>query len=78
MNTRLAADADNSLLKVDSLSADVTVVAGGVKSQRVADNTAVAFGRSKQQEDVLHVMTNGGLAYPTPGGVVGVKSWLSS
>jgi sugar lactone lactonase YvrE len=45
----------------------VTLLAGNVNSTIVEGDTADAFGRTKWDEDILYVVTNGGIAGPVPG-----------
>lgn len=49
----LAADASNTLLKVEPPSAAVEVVGGGIRNPPIAGDTAVAFGRSKRHEHAV-------------------------
>jgi hypothetical protein len=64
----------------------VTVLVGNVNSTIMEGDTAAAFGRTKWDEDILSVVTNGGIAGAVPGTqitggkviAVDVKALLSS
>ena len=52
---------------------DVITVAGSPNTATVAGTTRCAFGRMEEDRDILYVVTNGGLALPPNGVVVGGK-----
>jgi hypothetical protein len=64
----------------------VTVLAGNVNSTILEGDTAASFGRTKWDENVLYVVTNGGIAGAVQGTqitggkvlAVDVKALLSS
>jgi hypothetical protein len=72
-NVWLATDPSNSIVKVGVPSGRTTVEVGGAKDAVVAGVTAVAFGRTQSDRHVLYATTNGGIAFPPEGGVVGGK-----
>jgi len=52
---------------------EVITVAGALNSATVAGGTMCAFGRTEEDKEILYVVTNGGLANPPNGVVVGGK-----
>jgi len=72
-NVWLATDPSNSIVKVGIPGGKTTVEVGGAENPVVAGVTAVAFGRTRRDQDVLYATTNGGIAFPPMGGVVGGK-----
>lgn len=71
-NAFVTTDPSNTLIKV-SPAGSVTVVAGGFNQSVIAGDTAAAFGRTVEDRHTLYITTNGGLADPPPGGLVGGK-----
>lgn len=71
-NAWLATDPSNSGVKITP-SRKVSVAVGGGNDAIVARVTAIAFGRTKVIRNILYASTNGGIASPPPGGVVGGK-----
>ena len=71
-NAWLATDPSNSIVKITPYG-KVSVEVGGVHDATVAGVTAVQFGRTKMDRNILYASTNGGFASPPPGGIVGGK-----
>ncbi|KAH7118370.1 hypothetical protein EDB81DRAFT_816864 [Dactylonectria macrodidyma] len=75
----IAANPDNTLLEFDIWSRTGRVAAGSFNSTDIAEPTAVAFGRTRTDGNVLYVVTAGGLGSPfadsgvTGGRVVGIS-----
>ena len=71
----ITSDPSNTLYRVALKTGSVDVVAGGHNSTIVAGLTSCLFGVT--EDDRIHgrlfIVTNGGLAYPPPVGVVGGK-----
>ena len=72
-NVWLATDPSNSIVKIEIPSGDTTVEVGGADNAVIAGVTAVSFGRTERDRHVLYATTNGGVASPPKGGVVGGK-----
>jgi hypothetical protein len=72
-NVWLATDPSNSIVKVEMPGGHATVEIGGADDCIVAGVTATAFGRTKNDQHILYATTNGGIAFPPPGDVVGGK-----
>ncbi|KAF2168104.1 hypothetical protein M409DRAFT_21550 [Zasmidium cellare ATCC 36951] len=69
----LATNSGNQVVRastVDSPS-DAVVLAGGPNDTLIAGPTALQFGRTRWDEDVLYLSLTGGFAYPGATGVVG-------
>lgn len=71
-NAWITQDPSNGLLKV-SPAGYVSLVLGGLNQSEIAGDTSAKFGRTKYDRDVLYLTTNGGLADPPVGGIVGGK-----
>jgi hypothetical protein len=69
----LATDPSNSIVKIEIPGGHTTVEVGGADNAVVAGVTAFAFGRTERDRHVLYATTNGGIASPPRGGVVGGK-----
>lgn len=54
-------------LQLVTQAGKLTVLAGNVNSTIVEGDTAAAFGRTKRDENLLYVVTNGGIAGAVPG-----------
>jgi hypothetical protein len=61
---------ENTLISVSPGGKRAAVVAGGKGLLTLAGDTAVAFGRSKHDREVLYVCTAGGLGKPVNGSIV--------
>lgn len=72
-NVWIATDPSNSIVRVAIPDGKTMVEVGGGNDPVVAGVTATAFGRTKRDRDVLYATTNGGIAFPPLGGVVGGK-----
>jgi len=72
-NVWLATDPSNSIVKITIPGGKTAVKVGVVDGSVVAGVTATAFGRTKSDKHVLYATTNGGIAFPPLGGVVGGK-----
>jgi hypothetical protein len=72
-NVWLATDPSNSIVKIEIPGGRRTVEVGGADDAVVAGVTAVAFGRTERDCHILYATTNGGIAFPPRGGVVGGK-----
>jgi hypothetical protein len=65
-NAYITQDSGNELQLVNQ-EGKVTLLAGNATSTIVEGDTADAFGRTKWDENILYVVTNGGIAGPVPG-----------
>ncbi|KAK4501509.1 hypothetical protein PRZ48_007318 [Zasmidium cellare] len=72
-NMWVTADPSNLLVKVNVAKRTSVIVAGGLNDRNIAGDTAAAFGRTNEDENVLYITTNGGIAYPRKTGVEGGK-----
>ncbi|RGP64466.1 hypothetical protein FLONG3_9524 [Fusarium longipes] len=66
-NIYAASNLDNSVVFVDTKTGKSTIVLGSINELTVAGSTAVAFGRTKRDQDTYYVCTAGGLAKPVGG-----------
>ncbi|KAF2170855.1 hypothetical protein M409DRAFT_35870, partial [Zasmidium cellare ATCC 36951] len=69
----VTADPSNLLAKVDVTKGTSRVIAGGLNDPTIAGDTSAAFGRTSNDEHVLYITTNGGIAYPGKTGIDGGK-----
>jgi len=65
-NAYITQDPSDALQLVNQ-EGQVTVLAGNTNSTLLEGDTADAFGRTKSDENILYVVTNGGIAKPVPG-----------
>ena len=65
-NAWVALEADNTLQKITPEGA-MTAVVGNKYSTELVGPTAMQFGRTPQDESILYITTNGGLAAPVNG-----------
>ncbi|KAM0431351.1 hypothetical protein ACHAPT_005327 [Fusarium lateritium] len=66
-NIYVATNLDNSVVFVDVESKEWKTVVGGISEMTVAGSTAVAFGRGRNDKDILYVSTSGAIATPVNG-----------
>ncbi|KNG81697.1 hypothetical protein ANOM_011457 [Aspergillus nomiae NRRL 13137] len=71
-NIYVAEDLGNALYKY-GVDGTVRVILGSNNSSVIAGDTAAQFGRTCIDEDILYITTNGGMANPVNGTVVGGK-----
>lgn len=67
------ASASSSVVKLDIRKKTQTLIAGGPDGPTLIGTTSTAFGRMKQDKDVLYMTTNGGLSDPSVVGIIGGK-----
>jgi sugar lactone lactonase YvrE len=67
------ASASSSVVKLDIRKKTQKLIAGGPDDPTLIGTTATAFGRTKEDRNVLYITTNGGLSDPSVVGVIGGK-----
>lgn len=71
-NAYIMQGGDNTLVEVTAADAEF-VIAGNLNSTVVAGSTAAQFGRTAFDRSILYVTTNGGIAGPVDGYIIGGK-----
>ncbi|KAF4459031.1 hypothetical protein FALBO_14221 [Fusarium albosuccineum] len=66
-NIYVATNLDNSVVFVDAKSGNWKTVVGGIGEMTVAGSTSVAFGRGRDDTEILYVSTSGAIANPVNG-----------
>lgn len=69
----VATNPSNFIIRITTATGKQKIVAGGKSDPTVAGATSAAFGRSWNDEQILYIVTDGGLADPSSAGVTGGK-----